>query len=171
MIDYFYDIENKAICYYAEVQRIKYQLQKAINSRQTIFLIGNGGSWSTAIHIAEDLNRRGIKASALDSLPLISAISNDETYSDIFVRQLAVFAKQGDVLIALSVSGKSTNIVRAVLHARRQGLQVITLTGKSNPRLGSKFSISLDNGSCMLVEPIHFALLHWVVYQLKPCQK
>ena len=170
MMDY---ISEVTAAFKVEVKGILNMLQQAIYYRRKIFLIGNGGSWCTAIHIAEDLNRYGINASALDSLPLVSAIANDEGYPNIFVKQLDIFAAPGDVLIALSVSGKSENIVRGVHHAKAKGLRVITLTGTGNPalELTSDIYVPFDNGSCMLVEPIHFALLHWVVYQLKPCRK
>jgi D-sedoheptulose 7-phosphate isomerase len=180
MIDYLREIADEAAICSVEVRKIVKLLQQAIDDRKRIFLIGNGGSWATAIHIAEDLSRYGANASALDSLPLVSAIANDVGYQNIFIYQLVTFATRDDVLIALSVSGKSKNVVGAVLHAQSRGIHVITLTGKDNPvlRANSDVSISLsrhyqaiDNASCMLVEPIHFALLHWVVYQVRPCRR
>jgi D-sedoheptulose 7-phosphate isomerase len=101
-------------------------LEKAYIERRQVFLAGSGGSAATASHMANDLmkgvakgDRRGFRAIALsDNVPLITAIANDESYSEVFVGQLAALGQPGDVLIVFSGGGNSANIVCAVEVAR-----------------------------------------------------
>jgi D-sedoheptulose 7-phosphate isomerase len=106
----------------------------------TIFICGNGGSASTASHMANDFRKMaGLKAFSLtDSVPLITAWANDDSYENIFVRQLESVAKNGDVLIAISGSGKSPNIVKAVTWAKKHKLCSIALIGLDGGYLKDK---------------------------------
>jgi D-sedoheptulose 7-phosphate isomerase len=108
-----------------------------------VFLIGNGGSAATASHMMNDLNKftqapgkSRLRALALtDNVPLMTAWGNDAAYEDVFVEPLLNFMRQGDVLIAISASGNSANVVKAARVAREHGLQVIALTGDRGGRL------------------------------------
>lgn len=112
-------------------------LWKAWESDRTVFIIGNGGSASTASHMATDLGkqtqvpgRRPLRAHSLtDNVELITAIANDKDYSRIFAEQLRIHARPGDLLICISCSGSSPNVVAAVLEARRLGLRTIAFGG------------------------------------------
>ncbi len=112
-------------------------LERARIERRTLFIIGNGGSAATASHMANDLQKLASKgktpayrAIALtDNVPLLTAWGNDEDYTAVFVRQLEALARDGDLLIAITGSGNSPNIVRAAEWARNAGVTTIALLG------------------------------------------
>ncbi len=105
--------------------------------KKQIFLIGNGGSAGNAIHIANDwiygVSKKlggGLKVHALSAnTAVLTCLANDEGYDQIFVRQLAVLANDGDILIALSGSGNSKNIVNAVNYCNLNGVKTFALLG------------------------------------------
>lgn len=137
--------------------------------RRKIFLIGNGGSWSTASHIANDLSSAGFAAFALDSLPLVSALANDYSYDQVFALQLDRLAIPEDVLIAISVSGTSKNIVTAINLAKGYRMKVIAVTGAYCPdiRAAADAYIYLSDRDCLTAEPLHLAVLHEIVYDVE----
>jgi D-sedoheptulose 7-phosphate isomerase len=95
-----------------------------------VYLCGNGGSAANAIHIANDLISVGVRAQALTAdIATVTAIANDFGYENIFSRQLMVFGKPGDVLIALSGSGNSPNILRALETANTIGMMDWAILG------------------------------------------
>ena len=112
-------------------------LEQARLEGRTLFIIGNGGSAATASHMANDLQKLAsqgkspaYRAIALtDNVPLLTAWGNDEDYSAVFVRQLEALARGGDLLIAITGSGNSPNIVRAMEWAKDAGLKTIALLG------------------------------------------
>ncbi len=120
-------------------------LEQTWASDGTVFLIGNGGSASTASHMMNDLNkftvvpgRKRFRALALtDNVPLMSALANDREFADIFVEPLRNLARGGDALIAISGSGNSPNIIRAVEYALRYQILTIGLCGSPGGRLAS----------------------------------
>src|SRR5205085_5937909 len=117
-----------------------------------IFVCGNGGSASTASHFACDIvkgasfNREvRFRIMALtDSLPTLTAYSNDVSYESVFVEQLKNFAQSGDVLIAISGSGNSPNVLRAVEYARSIGCKTIGLTGRDGGKLGQAAELNIQ---------------------------
>lgn len=110
-----------------------------------VFLLGNGGSAATAAHMANDLNkyanvpgRRRFRAIALsDNVPLLTAVANDQSYAEVFVEPLINLLEPGDVVVAISASGNSPNVVCAVEYARAHGAQVIGLCGRPGGRLAT----------------------------------
>ena len=96
----------------------------------TVFLIGNGGSAANAIHIANDLISVGVRAHALLDVATLTMFANDFSYDEVFSRQLAVFGKQGDSLIALSGSGNSPNIIRGIQQAVNMKMETLAITGR-----------------------------------------
>jgi D-sedoheptulose 7-phosphate isomerase len=101
-----------------------------------IFFIGNGGSAATAAHFANDVaigsksQTRHFRALSLaDNLATMSAIANDHGYAEVFVRQLRVQMAPGDVVVAISASGNSANVVRAIEYANANGGKTVALTG------------------------------------------
>jgi D-sedoheptulose 7-phosphate isomerase len=95
-----------------------------------IYLCGNGGSAANAIHIANDWVSVGLRAQALVSdIATVTAIANDFGYHLIFSKQLEVFGRKGDVLVLLSGSGESTNILAAAAKAAEIGMQIVVITG------------------------------------------
>jgi len=125
-----------------EIDRFGGVLAKAKETDRTIFFIGNGGSAATASHFANDLaigvkdDPKPFKALSLcDNLSKITAIGNDYGYDDIFSRQVEVFAHEGDVLVAISASGNSPNLIKAVETAQAKGLVIVGLTSFDGGRL------------------------------------
>ena len=114
-----------------KIEKISSILQNAKNNGKKIFLFGNGGSASTASHLVCDLAKfRDVKAFALtDNVPLITAWSNDESYDVVFKEQLRNFAEKDDVVIGISGSGKSKNIIGAVKLAKEKGCITIGFAG------------------------------------------
>lgn len=119
------------------------RLMECWHQQQTIFVIGNGGSAATASHMMNDLNKYTsvdglprFRAMALtDNVPLMTALGNDLDYSDVFVEPLKNFLRHGDVLIAMSASGNSPNIIKAVQFAQSMDVSVIGFCGHPGGQL------------------------------------
>ena len=112
-------------------------LEKAFLAGNKLLICGNGGSASDAAHISTEFvcrfkdDRRPYPALALNSdAGLLTAISNDYAYQEAFARQVKAFGKKGDVLLVISTSGKSRNLLDAIEEARRQGVRTIALLGR-----------------------------------------
>jgi D-sedoheptulose 7-phosphate isomerase len=112
-------------------------LERAHEDQRQVFIAGNGGSASTAMHMANDLMKgvakgggSGLRAIALsDNVSLLTAIANDESYAEVFAGQLSALARPGDLLVVISASGNSPNILRAVEQARQLEVTTIGLLG------------------------------------------
>ena len=147
----------------------------AAEQENTIYFIGNGGSAATASHFANDLGfgirAEGVKplkaVSLSDNSAVITALANDEGYDQIFVRQLENLLKVGDVVVAMSVSGNSPNILEAVKYAQNIGALTIGFTGFEGGFLESMVDLSLHiptlKGEYGPVEDI-FMILDHVIY-------
>ena len=139
-----------------------------------IFVCGNGGSASTASHFACDIvkgasfNRQSrFRIMALtDSLPTITAYSNDVSYECVFVEQLKNFAEPGDVVIAISSSGNSPNVLRAVEHGNSIGCRTIALTGREGGQLGplAQLNIQIAHTHTGRIEDLHMVVMHMIGY-------
>jgi len=161
----------------ATLREIVDTLHEAYRADHTVFVVGNGGSASTASHVACDLakltshsGRRRLRSIALtDSLPLLTAWANDAGYEHVFAEQLHNLGRPGDVLLAISGSGNSPNVLCAVAHAREHGLTSIGLTGFSGGRLRDLVDICLIVPSdCMQhVEDTHLILGHLIASHLR----
>jgi D-sedoheptulose 7-phosphate isomerase len=114
-------------------------LLTAWQENRKVFICGNGGSAANALHITNDLvygaakdKEKGIRAIALTGdISVITCIANDVSYEDIFSRQLEVHAQSGDILIALSGSGNSPNIIKAIISAKEIGMKTFAILGFS----------------------------------------
>jgi D-sedoheptulose 7-phosphate isomerase len=137
---------------------------------RVVFAIGNGGSAATASHFTCDLakgTRRGgpptFRTLALtDNVPVMTAWANDYSFERVFCEQLVSLAQPGDVLVAISVSGTSPNVVSAVSDARALGLSVISLTGRTGGKLAtmSDVIITVPSDSMEVVEDAHLIVSH-----------
>lgn len=106
------------------------RLAEVIRKAGRVFLCGNGGSAANAIHIANDLVACGVKAHALPAeIATLTAFANDHGYDSAFAMQVEVLASPGDLLIALSGSGRSPNILRALEAAKRKGVTTYAIVG------------------------------------------
>lgn len=125
-----------------EIGRFIETLLDARKRGATVFFIGNGGSAATASHFANDISigtndySRPFRAVSLtDNVPIITAIGNDFGYEEIFLRQLKVLGRRGDVLVGISASGNSANLVKAFEFARVAGMKTVAITAFDGGRL------------------------------------
>jgi D-sedoheptulose 7-phosphate isomerase len=141
----------------------------ALAAGRKILLCGNGGSAADAQHIAAELvgcyekQRRSWPAIALTTdTSALTAVSNDLGYEQVFARQIAGLAQHGDVLIAISTSGRSKNVVQAVERARELGCRTIALTGSSSDPLGSMcdFTVAVPSTRTSRVQEAHITIGH-----------
>jgi D-sedoheptulose 7-phosphate isomerase len=149
-------------------------LQEARKNGRHIFVCGNGGSGSTASHFVTDMvkgasyNRQSrFRIMALtDSMPTITAYANDVGYECVFAEQLKNFADHGDVLIAISGSGNSPNVIQATEVANQLGCQTIALTGRDGGKLGTiaKLHIRVAEQHMGRIEDAHFIICHMICY-------
>ena len=132
-------------------------------SRARVWLCGNGGSAAVASHIANDLVKRGKPACALVEPAILSCIANDEGWERVFAGQIHVHCRPGDIVVTISSSGKSLNILNAAYAAREAGCELVTLSGfeamNQLRQLGSHnyYVPSFNYG---IVECAHLAILH-----------
>jgi D-sedoheptulose 7-phosphate isomerase len=147
----------------------------------TVFTMGNGGSSSTASHLAGDLAKGTIipglprfRVIALtDNVPLMTAWSNDVAYEDLFAEQLTNLVERGDVVVAISGSGNSENVLRAVDVARQVGGITIGLSGFGGGKLSTLVDVPIVVPSyCMeQIEDVHLTICHLVCTELRSCMK
>ena len=151
-------------------------IQNAVIEDKLIFTIGNGGSSSTSSHLATDLSKglslklnRKVKTLSLnDNNSLMTAISNDISFSNVFEFQLNNFSNPGDLLIAISGSGNSENILNAVRYAKKNNIFVIGLVGFDGGRLKNlvDHAIHVEINDMQIVEDIHAIFGHFILQNL-----
>ena len=151
-------------------------LELASVNHNNIYIIGNGGSAATAAHMVNDFGvglrvkgKLNLKISCLtDNIPTITATSNDASYSDIFISQLKNIVNEDDIVIAISCSGNSQNIIKAVKYAKTQKAKVVALTGFDGGELYNladiKYHISTEKGKYGVVEDMHLIFDH-IIYE------
>jgi D-sedoheptulose 7-phosphate isomerase len=132
-----------------ELQRLSEALLNCWNQKGKVLIAGNGGSAADAMHLAEELcvrfakNRRALAAIALCDPTVLTCAANDFGFESIFSRQIEALGNAGDVFIALTTSGNSTNLVRAVEAAKSQGLLTVAFLGKDGGQLKNRCDIEL----------------------------
>jgi D-sedoheptulose 7-phosphate isomerase len=152
-------------------------LYSARFSGRQVFIMGNGGSASTASHfvcdLAKNTRREGwprYKVIGLsDNMAIFSAYANDEGYENVFCEQLANFVEADDIVIAISASGNSKNVVSAIQYAKSQNAFTIGFTGFDGGILGTLVDINLHINSNIIehVEDLHLMLEHMIIKSLK----
>src|SRR6184192_779816 len=156
------------------VAQILEKLRAALKADSQIFVFGNGGSAANASHFVTDLGkgaadkigRRFRCASLNDNVSWMTALGNDYTYEDIFVRQLMNYGKGGDVVLVMSVSGNSPNVVKALQWAKQNGLSTIGLVGAKRGRVAelADHLIVIDSTHFGRVEDAHMGICHMLCY-------
>src|SRR5690242_17625390 len=165
-----------------EIKRLADLMYDCYERGRFIFVIGNGGSGSNASHFCEDIGKGTLRRedfdndkkkrvrilSLTDNTPYLLAWGNDEGFERVFVEQLKNLASPGDLLIAISGSGNSPNILRAVEWANRHDMKTFGCTGFSGGKLKTMaqqgLHVALDDMG--IVESIHLTAFHWVVDNL-----
>lgn len=134
-----------------------------------VFLVGNGGSAADAQHIAAELigrfkiDRRGLAAIALTTdSSVLTSLSNDYGFEDVFVRQLDALSSEGDILIAITTSGTSPNIIKAAEFAKENKVKVVSLVGKNKTKLTeiSDAFISIPSHNTPRIQESHITIGH-----------
>ena len=132
-----------------------------------IIFIGNGASASIASHMSTDYWKNGgMRAIAFNDAALLTCLSNDCGYENVFGKSVEMFADEGDILVAISSSGKSENILNGVYAARKQGAHVVTLSGfkPDNPlRSMGDINFYVPDGSYGAVEILHLSICHCIL--------
>jgi len=148
--------------------------QQALREDRQIFVFGNGGSAANASHFVTDLGKgssdklgRRFRCLTLnDNVSWITALGNDYAYDEVFVRQLINYGRPGDLVLTMSVSGNSPNVVKAAEWAVQNGLQVIALVGGKQGGLPAiaQQTIVIDSTHYGRVEDAHMAICHMLCY-------
>lgn len=168
----YFDLLSRSIrsLPFEQVDNISEILFRAYQKQQTVFVFGNGGSAALASHLACDLGKgtvncspKRFKVMALtDNVPLMTAWANDSHYENIFSEQLANFARPEDVAFAISASGNSANVLKALNAARQTGLVTTGLTGFHGGRMlalcDACVVVPCDN--MQIIEDLHLSIAH-----------
>ena len=162
-----------------ELQALVDAIVDAYRADAFVFIIGNGGSAASASHLCEDLGKgtltdlerqRRLRAISLtDSMPYILAWANDEGYERIFVEQLKNLAQPGALLIAISGSGNSPNVLRAVEYGNEHGMRTFGVCGYDGGALkrAAQQSLHVRSDDMGMVEAVHGVVFHYLVDALR----
>lgn len=160
---------------FAKVRMAGLEIANAFRSGQKVIACGNGGSMADAMHFAEELSGRyrtdrpPLPAIAISDPSFITCTANDYGYEHVFARFVEGFGTPGDILLAISTSGNSPNVLRAAERAKSKAMQVISLTGNDGGKLASLSDIEIrvpHHGFADRIQEIHIKVLHsfiWLV--------
>jgi D-sedoheptulose 7-phosphate isomerase len=157
-----------------QVEALITKLRNCLNDDSQIFVIGNGGSAANASHFVTDLGKGASDAvgrrfrcmSLNDNVAWMTALGNDYAYEDVFQQQIINFAKPNDLLIALSVSGNSPNVVKAISWAKENGVRTVALAGGGRGKITeiAEESIIVDSKHYGHVEDAQMTICHILCY-------
>jgi D-sedoheptulose 7-phosphate isomerase len=162
-----------------QLERLVYAAEimaNALRHDKKILSCGNGGSMSDAMHFAEELSGRfrndrpAYAALALSDPAFISCVANDYGYEQVFARGVQAFGQRGDVLLAISTSGNSANVLRAAEAARAQNMKVIALTGKDGGALAALADVELrvpHTGFADRIQEVHIKIIHCLIEEIE----
>lgn len=155
-------------------------MSNAIQNGQKIISCGNGGSMCDAMHFAEELtgrfreNRKAFPAISISDPSHLSCVANDYGYEFVFARFVEGLGQTGDVLLAISTSGNSKNVIEAAYSAREKGMRVVSLTGKNGGKLAELSDVEIrvpHQGYADRIQEIHIKIIHsliqFIEYELK----
>jgi len=171
------EVKKKVLKFADRISEAANLLIEVLKSEGKIFICGNGGSAADAQHFAAELvgryrdeKRKGLPAIALTTdTSILTSISNDMGFENVFSRQIQALGKENDVLIAISTSGKSENINRACKTASDLGLKIIYLTGFENPVVHDicDVVIRVPSYSTPRIQEVHSLILHIFAYLIE----
>lgn len=151
-------------------------ISTAIKAGKKVISCGNGGSHCDAMHFAEELSgryredRRALPAIAISDPSHITCTGNDMGYEKIFSRFIEGLGNQGDVLLAISTSGNSPNIIKAVEAAHEKGMKTIVLSGKGGGKLKNTADVEIcveHNGYADRIQEIHIKIIHIMIFLIE----
>ena len=163
------DRSSKSISLEAGCEWVRKAAHEAHDAGNKLIFIGNGGSAGIASHLAIDFSKNGgLRALAFNDASALTCLGNDLGYQNVFAKQLDFHARPGDVLIAISSSGRSQNILEAVKMARSRGCKVVTYSGFTEEndlrQVGDvNFYVHANKNEYGFVEVAHLALCHAVL--------
>ena len=158
-----------------QVSRLIDLLMEARKDGRRIFILGNGGSAATASHFCEDLGKCTLRSlddnlrfkviSLTDNLPYVTAWANDNGYDLVFEQQLRNIGEPGDVVVGISASGNSPNVVRAIEYANTRSMVTVGMTGFSGGKLKdiARHSVHVPISDYGMAENMHMIVVHIIV--------
>lgn len=163
-----YDRQGTAVEGYEEAIECMVQLFSSVKqAKKNVFFIGNGGSAAIAIHMTADFMKNGgMRTVSLYNNSVMTCMANDYGYENVFSSPLELLAREGDLLVAISSSGNSPNIVNAVNTAQKKGMQIITFSGfRRENRINSMgdYNVHVPVSHYGIVESIHNLILQQMV--------
>ncbi len=160
----------------AKVEEAVSAITTALAADKPLLICGNGGSASDAMHIAGELvgrflkERRALKAIALSAdTAILTAWGNDYSYDDVFARQVDAYGEVGSVLLAISTSGNSRNVLAAATRAKAKSMKVIGLTGEGGGKLAPLVDILLavPSRSTPMIQQVHLCIYHYLCAEIE----
>jgi D-sedoheptulose 7-phosphate isomerase len=169
--EYFEALSNTlARLPHADVEGVVALLMTALEAQRTVFLFGNGGSAALASHFACDLGKGAVNGSGrrfrvmalTDNVPVMTAWANDTHYENIFSEQLINFVCPKDIAFAISASGNSPNVIKALVAARHAGATTVGLTGFAGGKMKSLCDacIVIPSDNMQVIEDLHLSVAH-----------
>ena len=151
-------------------------MAEAIKNNKKIISCGNGGSHCDAMHFAEELsgryreNRPALAAIAISDPSHISCVGNDFGFEHIFSRFVQAIGQEGDVLLGISTSGNSANVINAVATAQQKGMKVVLLTGKDGGKLANMADVEIrvaHFGYADRIQEVHIKVIHNLIFLIE----
>ena len=155
-----------------QIQQAAVLIADSFKQGGKVLSCGNGGSHCDAMHFAEELtgrfrdNRPSYPAIAISDVSHISCVGNDYGFDAIFSRYVECFGQKGDVLLGISTSGNSTNVIKAIEAAKQKGMKIITLTGKDGGKMNGLADVDIrvpHFGYADRVQEIHIKVIHILI--------
>ncbi|HAR20676.1 MAG TPA: phosphoheptose isomerase [Cytophagales bacterium] len=160
----------------AKIEEAAKWMVEAVNNGGKIISCGNGGSSCDAMHFAEELtgkyreDRKAIPAISISDPGYLTCVSNDYGFDFAFSRFLEAFGNKGDVLLAISTSGDSGNVLRAANVAKMKGLKVVALTGKNGGKLAENCDLEIrvpHFGYADRIQEVHIKIIHILIFLIE----
>jgi len=147
------------------------KFEETIQNNHKFLSCGNGGSYCDSLHFSEELTgrfkreRRGISAIALGNAAHSTCMANDYSFDEIFAREVQAHGRRGDLLLAISTSGNSENVLRAVREAKKIGIYTVALLGKDGGKILKEADLSLvvPSQSTERIQEVHIKIIHNVI--------
>jgi len=158
---------------YKNIEAAGLLMVEALKTGHKLISCGNGGSMCDAMHFAEELSgqfrnrRKALAALSISDPSHITCAANDFGFDNIFSRYLEALGQQGDVLLAISTSGNSSNVINAAVAAKDRGMKVVALTGNDGGRLGTMCDVEIrvtHTGFSDRIQEVHIKIIHSLIH-------